>query len=452
MSKVFTIAEGLENMGALRTGGQGSVYKGRRMGPIISAVKILPTPIHAENEADKNFRNFQNEVSKLKKVNEQPNPNVVKILSSGLTESGSFPFIEMEFIEGPDLEELLAPPHDPVFTLKEVLKLADHLANALAHCHMVAVKHGDIKSNNVKYNIHSGNYVLLDFGLAIMSNEQRRTSIRHAGAIEFMAPEQNNGDMYFQTDIYSYGIILYELLAGQVPFPLHDSGETARNAVMIAHMELEVPDLMKKRRENLPKSWPKEKQEQEMRVPKWLLQLISTCLEKDPEKRYPSGMALQEALFAGSLSTDQQPVAIDHLPKNVQVNKEKPTLQATSPSYETEGTIRISTPLFVFLMAMLIMALGFTGYFALKETKKPAPVTTVQKDSVVKPPPAQDTTTTAPPQRQPSYQDRVKAADSLTQDAINDEIQKARQNGGQQADSSNTQQDTSKTGNGGGNQ
>lgn len=453
MSKVFTIAEGLENMGALRTGGQGSVYKGRRMGPIISAVKILPTPIHAESEEDKNFRNFQNEVSKLKKVNEQPNPNVVKILSSGLTESGSFPFIEMEFIEGPDLEELLAPPHDPIFTLKELLKLADHLANALAHCHMVAVKHGDIKSNNVKYNIHSGNYVLLDFGLAIMSNEQRRTSIRHAGAIEFMAPEQNTGEMYFQTDIYSYGIILYELLAGQVPFPLHDNGETARNAVMIAHMELTVPDLMKKRRENMPKGWSKEKQEQEMRVPKWLLQLISTCLEKDPEKRYPSGMALQEALFAGSLSTDQQPVSIDHLPDNVEVKKGKPTLQAAPPAYETEGTIRIATPLFVFLMAMLIMSVGFTGYFVLKETKKPAPVTTVPKDSVAKPAPAPDTATVTPPQRQMSYHDRVKAADSLTQDAINDEIQKARQNNaGQQTDSSATQQDTSKTSGGGGNQ
>ena len=55
MAKVFTIAEGLENMGALRTGGQGSVYKGRRMGPIISAVKILPTPIYSESADDKNY-------------------------------------------------------------------------------------------------------------------------------------------------------------------------------------------------------------------------------------------------------------------------------------------------------------------------------------------------------------------------------------------------------------
>ncbi len=64
MAKVFTIAEGLENLGALRTGGQGSVYKARR-GEEISAVKILPTPLHSEDENDKNYRDFQNEVSKL---------------------------------------------------------------------------------------------------------------------------------------------------------------------------------------------------------------------------------------------------------------------------------------------------------------------------------------------------------------------------------------------------
>src|SRR6195952_4998250 len=165
MSKVFTITQGLENMGALRTGGQGSVYKGRRIGPIITAVKLLPTPIHTESKEDKNYRNFLNEVEKLKKVNEHPNPHVVKILNSGITESGSFPFIEMEFIEGPDLGELLTEPHEKIFTIKEAIKLADQLASALAHCHHVGVRHGDIKSNNVKFNIHSGNYVLLDFGL-----------------------------------------------------------------------------------------------------------------------------------------------------------------------------------------------------------------------------------------------------------------------------------------------
>ena len=78
--KVFTIAEGLENLGALRTGGQGSVYKTRRTGAIITAVKMIPTPVNAENDEDPNYRNFINEVRKLRKVNEEDSPNVVKIL------------------------------------------------------------------------------------------------------------------------------------------------------------------------------------------------------------------------------------------------------------------------------------------------------------------------------------------------------------------------------------
>ena len=306
MSKVFTITEGLENMGALKTGGQGSVYKTRRIGKIITAVKLLPTPIYSESPTDKHFTDFQNEVQKLKKVNEKPNPNVVKIMSSGITESGAFPFIEMEFIEGPDLEELLKPPHDPVFTIREVIKVAEHLSNALAHCHSVDVKHGDIKSNNVKFNIHTGNYVLLDFGLAIMSDEQRRTSLRHAGAIEFMAPEQNEGKMFFQTDIYSFGIIMFELLAGTVPFPLKDKGETARNLVRIAHMESPPPDLHSLRLENIPESWSDEKKEHEKMVPKWLLSMIYKCVEKNPQRRFANGVELQEYVNLNSSLANRQ--------------------------------------------------------------------------------------------------------------------------------------------------
>ncbi|MEO6150993.1 MAG: serine/threonine-protein kinase [Mucilaginibacter sp.] len=302
MSKVFTITEGLENLGALRTGGQGSVYKGRRTGAIYSAVKLIPTPIHTENQDDKNYRNFYNEVTKLQKVNENPNPNVVKILSSGITESGSFPFIEMEYIEGPDLGELLQPPHEKIFTLKELVKVADQLACALAHCHKVGVKHGDIKSNNVKYNIHTGNYVLLDFGLAIMSEEQRRSSIRHAGAIEFMAPEQHEGKMLLQTDVYSYGIILYELLAGQVPFPLPGNGDTGRNAVMLGHMETEIPDALKLRKANLPADWTDEKKLSEMQVPAWFTTLLYKCLQKKPEDRFADGTELHDAIVNGSIS------------------------------------------------------------------------------------------------------------------------------------------------------
>lgn len=370
MSKVFTITEGLENMGALRTGGQGSVYKGRRTGTIISAVKILPTPIHTESVEDKNFRNFQNEVEKLKRVNEVPNPNVVKILNSGITESGSFPFIEMEFIDGPDLEDLLKAPHDPVFSIKEVIKVAEQLANALAHCHGLSVKHGDIKSNNVKFNVHSGNYVLLDFGLSAMSDDQRRTSMQHAGAVEFMAPEQNNGQLLFQTDVYSFGVIIYELLAGQVPFPLLDHGHASRNQLMLAHMEQPVPDVMTLRRQHLPEAWSDEKKFHEMQVPHWLLQVIERCLQKDASLRFEDGMKLQDFIVYNSISTFTAPVTNEIETGEVEVVNDS-------------DTITVSRPIFyvmIILMVVLASTLGLL-LFATRGTE-PEPVETVNQRPV----------------------------------------------------------------------
>ncbi|HXH99194.1 MAG TPA: serine/threonine-protein kinase [Sphingobacteriaceae bacterium] len=402
MGKVFTITEGLENMGALRTGGQGSVYRGRRMGEIFSAVKLLPTPIHTESDEDKNFRDFQNEVTKLSKVNEQPNPHVVKIINSGLTDSGGFPFIEMEYIEGHDLEDLIKEPFDSVFTVKEIKKLADQLSNALAHCHKVGVKHGDVKSNNVKFNIHSCNYILLDFGLSIMSDEQRRTSLRHAGAIEFMAPEQSEGAMLFETDVYSFGIILYELLAGRVPFPLVSSGETARNTIMISHMETPVPDLISLRKENLPVGWSDEKKAQEMQVPKWLLSVISKCLEKRPENRYKNGMDLHKAIIMNgilAMKGDDGPInsasSLQH--ENVRlhtlvmqyqqnINDKERQLSSIKESIlsrdaEIEGLktglgahihhnkVRLPKAAFLALLIMLVTLSAFSGYAILSDKK-----------------------------------------------------------------------------------
>ena len=381
MGKIFTITEGLENMGAIRTGGQGSVYKGRRQGEIISAVKLLPTPIHTEDQQDKNYRDFYNEVEKLKKVNEVPNPNVVKILSSGLTESGSFPFIEMEFIEGPDLEDLLQPPNDPVFSIQELIKVANQLSNALAHCHKVGIKHGDIKSNNVKFNAHTGNYILLDFGLAIMSDEQRRTSLRHAGAVEFMAPEQNEGQMFFQSDVYSFGVILFELLAGRVPFPLNDRGETARNRVMLSHMEETPPDVLELRRNNLPQSWSADRRESQMRVPAWIVDIIAKCLLKDPSRRFKDGLDLQQNIIHNyTAETGNSEVLASRynvLQKENKDLKEKLSILESrnrsqdsriTENYVNSNVISLSKPVYYGILLCLFGLIAFSAYSYYNQT------------------------------------------------------------------------------------
>ena len=408
MAKVFTITEGLENMGALKTGGQGSVYKARRADGSLSAVKLMPTPILSESLEDKHYADFRNEVEKLKKVNEEHNPYIVNILSAGVTDTGAFPYIEMEFIEGPDLGELLQPPHPPVFTLKEALRVADHLSNALGHCHSLKVKHGDVKSNNVKLDTRSGNYVLLDFGLAVMSDEQRRTSLRHAGAIEFMAPEQNEGQMLFQTDVYSFGVILFELLAGQVPFPLNGGGETARNAVRLAHMEEPLPDLIALRRQHLPAEWSEEQKLQEMLVPRWLLQTLERCLQKRPEDRFLSAIELHDHIKQHLAAAAVAPVVDEeeHLHmlqrKNEELarrneelrqqltrKKEEPAVAAAplaaSPLLEEDPLVETTTTYAepprrrsgmsagaLVLVALLVVGGGIAGYSLLKNDQQDA--------------------------------------------------------------------------------
>jgi serine/threonine-protein kinase len=280
--------------------------------------------------------------------------------------------------------------------LQEVIRVADQLASALAHCHKVGVKHGDVKSNNVKYNINTGNYVLLDFGLAIMSEEQRRTSIRHAGAIEFMAPEQHEGKMLMETDIYSYGIILYELLTGEVPFPLHGSGDAGRNAVMLAHIENPVPDLLSARRNALPQSWDAEKQGHEMQVPQWVLKLIEKCLQKLPKDRFSSGMQLHDAIIRGSITASDSFDIAGGLSnaalrsENERLHNQLMQYQQTGPPprpaavveqpVEDAARVSLSKPYYYTVMTLLVLFMGFSVYSTL--LKKQAPAKPINQDSL----------------------------------------------------------------------
>ncbi len=264
-----------------------------------------------------------------------------------------------------------------------ILFSPSQLSNALAHCHRLDVKHGDIKSNNVKFNKHTGNYMLLDFGLAMLSDEERRTSLRHAGAIEFMAPEQNEGKMFFGTDVYSFGIVLFEMLAGRVPFPLDGNSETARNKVMVAHMEATPPDLLSLRASMLPPGWPEEKKALEMQVPEWLLNLIGKCLQKRPEDRFANGEDLHEfithhrlftAEVAGLVRTEDSRWQSAMAEKNYEVQDLKAIVARQDreleelrrqPVLDTDGGTErktVSRSAFATVLTLLFLATGLAVY------------------------------------------------------------------------------------------
>lgn len=291
MDKIIKITDHVENIGTLKADGNGSVHKGRRIGEIFTAVKLLPFPVQHESLRDKNLVSFQNEVLRLKKVNNDPNPHVVRILYSGITETGNFPFIEMEFVEGLNLEELQKSLYDPIFPIHEVIKVAEHLSSALAHWHRAGVKHGDIKSSNVRFNVHTGNYVLVDFGVPSASQDHHSGSLNHTDGFEFLAPESRRKELLFQTDVYYVGVILFNLVAGN--FSVSPGGNEYKTG-MVSYAGIPPHEFLSLRKRKLPPTWSEEKRQDEMRVPEWLILMIYQCLEKDPENRFNNGIKLHE--------------------------------------------------------------------------------------------------------------------------------------------------------------
>jgi serine/threonine-protein kinase len=149
-------------------------------------------------------------------------------------------------------------------------------------------------------------------------------------------------------------VILYELLAGTVPFPQLNKGETSRNAVMLSHMEKPVPDLLSLRRTHLPESWSEEVKTKEMNVPVWLINVIKKCLEKAPEKRYANGLILQEAILRNSLENELPRVAEP-------VTAAAPVMVPVSSDLSAD-VVRVSKPIFYVMILALVALSLFAGY------------------------------------------------------------------------------------------
>lgn len=286
---------GLEKINAISEAGEGTVFRGHRVKEIETIVKILPYPVHLEKKDDPGTITYLREIKRLKHLNHVPNIHVVKIFQTGLTEKDLFPYIETELIKGPDLDELLTLPNNAVFKLDQVIDLASQLADALAHCHSAMVKHSHINSNNIRLNSETGSYVLLNFGRILLTDEQRKAELEHARAPEYLAPEQYNGEILFETDNYSIGMVLFQVLTGTLPERRDPESNLTADGDKIPTPSI-GQQIKERRYENLPLSWTDAEKKQEMIIPVWLSNVVSICLQEDPSKRYSNGIKLQEAL------------------------------------------------------------------------------------------------------------------------------------------------------------
>jgi serine/threonine protein kinase len=210
------------------------------------AVKILRAQFEDDSELLERFEREARVVAKLR------HQNIVQVFDFDTIDNS--PYIVMEYVRGPSLSQYLSVLHKNNLRveLADMGKILTGVANALQYAHDSGVIHRDIKPGNIILTSHAGRIVpgatlprdfvpvLTDFGLVRFLNTSRQTSSGHtAGTPAYMSPEQARGETTdARTDIYSLGIVLYEMLAGDVPF----DGETTVS-ILLKHMAAPLPPI-----------------------------------------------------------------------------------------------------------------------------------------------------------------------------------------------------------------
>ncbi len=255
-----------EILSILGAGGMGKVYKVRNViSDRIEAMKILLPDLHSNQSlADR----FLREIRLLATLN---HPNIAA-LRTALTHENQLVMI-MEFVEGETLSNRIA--RAPIST-SEAVNYADQVLAALSYAHKQNIIHRDIKPANMMLT-PQGVVKLMDFGIARSSTDGTLTSTGTTlGSLNYMPPEQVRGESAdARSDIYSFGISLYELLTGKLPF--HSDSQYS---LMTAHLN-EVPAPPITLRDDLPAS---------------LNEIIMMAMAKDPAERFQSADAFRAAL------------------------------------------------------------------------------------------------------------------------------------------------------------
>ena len=254
--------------GLVGVGGMANVYRGvdEKTGNAI-AVKVLKEEFLDNEELVRRFKNESKAISIL------DHPNIVKVYDVSVTDR--LQYIVMEYVDGITLKEYLKQ-RGGALTWKETVHFATQVLRALQHAHSKGIIHRDVKPQNIML-LADGSIKMMDFGIARFSRAQSQTvSDKAIGSVHYISPEQAKGDKTdARTDIYSVGVMLYEMLSGKLPF----DGD---GAVSIAIMQ--ISDKAKPLSQVAPN------------VPQGLCQITEKAMEKEPEKRYQSAREMLEAI------------------------------------------------------------------------------------------------------------------------------------------------------------
>jgi serine/threonine-protein kinase len=262
------LADRYRIIGPLGKGGMGEVYRATdiRLGQTV-ALKFLPE--EAAHDPGKLAR-FHNEVRVARQIT---HPNVCRVYDIG--EVGGLPFLSMEFVDGEDLASLLRRigrlPQD------KAIEIARKLCAGLAAAHSQGVLHRDLKPANIMID-GRGQVVITDFGLAGLAAEMQGAEIRN-GTPAYMAPEQLSGkEVSFHSDLYSLGLVLYEVFTGKKAF---EAGTLA--------------EMIRLREAGPPPSITSIVRDVDPAVEK----VIARCLDPEPRNRPSSALAISAALPGG---------------------------------------------------------------------------------------------------------------------------------------------------------
>src|SRR5262247_326942 len=257
----------------IASGAMGVVYKGERVQlgrPV--AVKFLHPWIAAQKAFLSRFENEAKAMSRLS------HPNCVSVIDFGVEGS---PYLVMDFVTGRTLRELMQEGRLPP---ARAMRLAQQLLAGLAHAHDQGIVHRDLKPENLILSDEAGlkeHLRILDFGLAKLRDGPQMTAGMAVGTPSYMSPEQSGaeGTIDARTDLYTVGIVLFEMLSGRKPFQSENVGE-----VILMQRESPPPKL----RATVP----------EARYSADLEAVIDKSMSKLPEDRFQTASDLAAALGA----------------------------------------------------------------------------------------------------------------------------------------------------------